>query len=171
MKKSKQITLGILISLGVWLIGILSCGSIYLGDELDFSDGFLPLKAIYPIIIAAYAIVSAFVAKKKDLPHFFKASQVVLLIPFISYLIAFIANFLNETFFNPLMPIIFCIFMYPTIPLSSTILGSSDLFYSEPLMYVELAIMMISIIVAFLIFRYYKKNEKKAENNNSKLQK
>ena len=169
MKKSKQITLGILIPLAVWLIGILSSGSIYLGDELDFSDGFLPLKAIYPIIIAAYAIVSAFVAKKKDLPHFFKASQTVLLIPFISYLIAFIANFLNETFFNPLMPILLLIFMYPAIPLTSTVIGSLDLFYSEPLMYVEFAIMIFSIIAAFFVFRYYKKNGKKAEKNNSEL--
>lgn len=169
MKKSKQITLGILISLGVWLIGILSCGSIYLGDELDFWDGLPALSLIYPFIISAYAIVSAFVAKKKDLPHFFKASQTVLLIPFISYLIAFISNFLNETFFNPLMPILLLIFMYPAIPLTSTVIGSLDLFYSEPLMYVEFAIMIIAVIAAFLIFRYYKKNGKKAENNNSDL--
>lgn len=169
MKKSKQITLGILIPLAVWFIGILSCGSIYLGDELDFWDGLPALSLIYPFIISAYAIVSAFVAKKKDLPHFFKASQTVLLIPFISYLIAFIANFLNETFFNPLMPILLLIFMYPAIPLTSTVIGSLDLFYSEPLMYVEFAIMIIAVIAAFLIFRYYKKNGKKAENNNSDL--
>ena len=169
MKKTKQIMFGILISLGVWLIGILSCGSIYLGDELDFWDGLPALSLIYPFIISAYAIVSAFVAKKKDLPHFFKASQTVLLIPFISYLIAFIANFLNETFFNPLMPIIFCIFMYPAIPFTSTVIGSSILFDSEPLMYVELAIMTISVIAAFFVFRYYKKNGKKAEKNNSDL--
>ena len=169
MKKSKQITLGILISLGVWLIGDLSCGSIYLGDELDFWEGLPALSLIYPIIISAYAIVSAFVAKKKDLPHFFKASQTVLLIPFISYLIAFIANFLNETFFNPLMPILLLIFMYPAIPLTSMVIGSSDLFYSEPLMYVEFAIMIFSIIAAFFVFRYYKKNGKKAEKNNSDL--
>ena len=169
MKKSKQITLGILISLGVWLTGILSCGSIYLGDELDFWDGLPALSLIYPFIISAYAIVSAFVAKKKDLPHFFKASQTVLLIPFISYLIVFIANFLNETFFNPLMPILLLIFMYPAIPLTSTVIGSLDLFYSEPLMYVEFAIMIIAVIAAFLIFRYYKKNGKKTEKNNSEL--
>lgn len=169
MKKSKQITLGILIPLAVWLIGILSSGSIYLGDELDFWDGLPALSLIYPFIISAYAIVSAFVAKKKDLPHFFKASQTVLLIPFISYLIAFIANFLNETLFNPLMPILLLIFMYPAIPLTSTVIGSLDLFYSEPLMYVEFAIMIIAVIAAFLIFRYYKKNGKKAGKNNSDL--
>ncbi|MGN0573105.1 MAG: hypothetical protein ACI4IX_04120, partial [Acutalibacteraceae bacterium] len=148
MKKSKQITLGILISLGVWIIGILSCGSIYLGDELDFWEGLPALSLIYPLIISAYAIASAFVSKKKDLPHFFKASQAVLLIPFISYLIVFIAYYFNEMFFNPLMPIVFCIFMYPAIPLTSTVIGSLDLFYSEPLMYVEFAIMTISVIAA-----------------------
>lgn len=182
MKKSKQITLGILISLAVWLIGILSCGSIYLGDELNFSDGFLPLKAIYPIIIAAYAIVSAFVAKKKDLPHFFKASQAILIIPMLSYILLVLIDYLSRALGNPsFLGILSLIFMFLTPPIVSVIFGVDMVFDLPAVMVISIIFIVASIIAGFLIF-YFNRSHQKAEqkpetvkirekDNNSDLQK
>ncbi|MGN0547047.1 MAG: hypothetical protein ACI4I3_06910 [Acutalibacteraceae bacterium] len=182
MKKPKQIMLGILIPLAVWIIGILSCGSIFLGDELDFSDGFLPLKAIYPIIIAAYAIVSALVARKKDLPHFFKASQAILIIPILSYILLILIDYLSRALGNPsFIEIIILILMFLTPPIVSVIFGVDMVFDFPALMIISIILIAASIIAGFLIFnlnRSHQKAEQKPEtvkieekDNNSDLQK
>lgn len=93
MKKGPQICLGIFSSLLAWIVTVLLCGQIPLGEMFYFHR--LKIGFFAPVFLLLYAILIAVLGKKKDLEDFFKSAIITFSLPLLFALIGNLFTFFS----------------------------------------------------------------------------
>lgn len=146
----KEILLGFLTSSFVWLSAFLFSGRIALGDELKFWDTGLLVFA-FPIFFCLSCIAVGIYSSKTAKDTYFKASLLLLSVPFVSfviYLILMVIDLLFSIPYSELLNSLTTIVGISYIPLSSVFYGIDDYIYSFNLL--EIANFAVCSAVLFV---------------------
>ncbi len=160
--KTKNIlqTMGIVATFSmIWIIGVLIYGEIVLADTLCFGSLFGKeyenLFALTPIFILLTGLIFTIIAKRKQSKEIFIASEVMLLLPIPTYLLALLLVS-TESF----LALIGLIIFLPAAP-ALTCLGCIDNFIEPPFIPYIVVPILYTLISLSYIFIYKFKNMQK----------
>ena len=158
LKESHFSIIGVILTVFLYVMNVFGTGVIVGGDVGRIGSGIPYYGFIAPIIFIVFAAVMAYFTKRKSMNNAFKAIYITLALPFAVYPLAFIFNG------TPLlvMPMFLCmpvgsLFYYLDDKICD-IIGVPS-YEATWLMFVIIAVLLIPIIVAPLVYRFTKSEE------------
>ncbi len=169
MNEVKQIVLGIVSSLSLWIVGILMSGAFPAVADYIYFDG-SPLIVIYPLIVAAVFVVAAYVCSRKGYEEMYTTFILSYLLSYVllcflglgALLLMFLTPYLGED--NVLLNIGGLLY-FPLIifgaPALSVLTGLSNMIGSFFAYIIDILFVLIGTISSVIIFRKRMKKNKK----------
>ena len=156
--KEKDIALiGVIVTIVLYLMNILGTGVIVGGDVGHIGSGIPYYGFVAPFIFIVFSAVMAYFTKRKSMNNAFKAFYITLALPFIAYPLAIIP-----------IGLLMVIPMFLCMPVGSLFYYLDDKicdiigvpsYEATWLMFVIIAVLLIPLIVAPLVYRFTKSEE------------
>lgn len=154
--KAKEILLGVVTGIGLWIFGHLLSGRLSFVEDLElYPTG--PLVFAFPFVFAAASILVAKYSTKKAKDAYFKSSLICFFIPVACGIISMIFEFITEL----RMPVISTIadymvlvFIFPCVPATSIflqMLKCADIETVGIPLFILLAVNIIPMITGLII--------------------
>ena len=157
LKESDIAVIGVIVTIVLYLMNIFGTGVIVGGDVGRIGSGIPYYGFIAPIIFIVFAAVMAYFTKRKSMNNAFKAFYITLALPFIAYPLAIIP-----------IGLLMVIPMFLCMPVGSLFYYLDDKicdiigvpsYEATWLMFVIIAVLLIPLIVAPLVYRFTKSEE------------
>ena len=158
LKESHFSIIGVILTVFLYVMNVFGTGVIVGGDVGHISSGIPYYGFIAPFIFIVFSVLMSHYTKANSMPNAFKAIYITLTLPFAAYPLAFIFNG------TPLLVIPMCLCM----PIGSLyyyledkicdIIGVPS-YEAIWLIFVIIAVLLIPIIVAPIVYKFTKKQE------------
>ena len=158
IKESHLAIIGVVVTIFLYVMNVFGTGVIVGGDVGHISSGIPYYGFIAPFIFIALSVFMAYYTKVNSMPNAFKAIYITLTLPFAAYPLAFIFNG------TPLLVIPMCLCM----PIGSLyyyledkicdIIGVPS-YEAIWLIFVIIAVLLIPIIIAPIVYKFTKEKE------------
>ena len=158
LKESHFSIIGVILTVFLYVMNVFGTGVIVGGDVGHISSGIPYYGFIAPFIFIVFSVLMSHYTKANSMPNAFKAIYITLTLPFAAYPLAFIFNG------TPLLVIPMCLCM----PIGSLyyyledkicdIIGVPS-YEAIWLIFVIIAVLLIPIIVAPIVYKFTKEKE------------
>lgn len=154
-----EIVIGIIFPLILWIMSILGNGEVYGGDVLKFSSGSKILSIVSVVILGSYGIVVAAISKIENRKALFISSEIVLGLPFVSFLITMLVYggmFSGEPGFLQMLCSVFLILQ---MPMGACVNGFSNALGIDETVsqiYMSVALFILLAVVPPIVYRFCK---------------
>ena len=157
LKEKDIAVIGVFVTVVLYLMNILGTGVIVGGDVGHIGSGIPYYGFVAPFIFIVFSAVMAYFTKRKSMNNAFKAFYITLALPFIAYPLAIIP-----------IGLLMVIPMFLCMPVGSLFYYLDDKicdiigvpsYEATWLMFVIIAVLLIPLIVAPLVYRFTKSEE------------
>ena len=157
LKEKDIAVIGVFVTVVLYLMNILGTGVIVGGDVGHIGSGIPYYGFVAPFIFIAFSSVMAYFTKRKSMNNAFKAFYITLALPFIAYPLAIIP-----------IGLLMVIPMFLCMPVGSLFYYLDDKicdiigvpsYEATWLMFVIIAVLLIPLFVAPLVYRFTKSEE------------
>ena len=157
LKEKDIAVIGVIVTIVLYLMNILGTGVIVGGDVGHIGSGIPYYGFVAPFIFIVFSAVMAYFTKRKSMNNAFKAFYITLALPFIAYPLAIIP-----------IGLLMVIPMFLCMPVGSLFYYLDDKicdiigipsYEATWLMFVIIAVLLIPLIVAPLVYRFTKAEE------------
>ena len=157
LKEKDIAVIGVIVTIVLYLMNILGTGVIVGGDVGHIGSGIPYYGFVAPFIFIVFSAVMAYFTKRKSMNNAFKAFYITLALPFIAYPLAIIP-----------IGLLMVIPMFLCMPVGSLFYYLDDKicdiigvpsYEATWLMFVIIAVLLIPLIVAPLVYRFTKSEE------------
>ena len=154
LKESDIAVIGVIVTIVLYLMNIFGTGVIVGGDVGHIGSGIPYYGFVAPFIFIVFSAVMAYFTKRKSMNNAFKAFYITLALPFIAYPLAIIP-----------IGLLMVIPMFLCMPVGSLFYYLDDKicdiigvpsYEATWLMFVIIAVLLIPLIVAPLVYRFTK---------------
>ena len=154
LKEKDIAVIGVIVTIVLYLMNILGTGVIVGGDVGHIGSGIPYYGFVAPFIFIVFSAVMAYFTKRKSMNNAFKAFYITLALPFIAYPLAIIP-----------IGLLMVIPMFLCMPVGSLFYYLDDKicdiigvpsYEATWLMFVIIAVLLIPLIVAPLVYRFTK---------------